>query len=37
MAKQNASTGRIEKKKVSGKAKKHSNKSSSIKKYRGQG
>ncbi len=37
MAKQTASTGKIEKKKTSGKAKKHPNKKSSIKKYIGQG
>ena len=37
MAKQSASTGKIEKKKVSGVAKKHKNKSDDSKKYRGQG
>lgn len=37
MAKQNASTGKIEKKKSTGLAKKHKNKNQSKKKYVGQG
>ena len=37
MAKQAASTGRIVKKKSKGKQKKHPNKSSDFKVYRGQG
>ena len=37
MAKQNASQGKIEKKKSTGLQKKHKNKSDDSKKYRGQG
>ena len=37
MAKQSSSTGRIEKKKSKGKAKKHPNKKETLKKYNSQG